>query len=402
MNAPVKVELGEGGTTPYLPLAEVAPLARRVMTVDPDATYIELGVRSFNKGTFHRRTLKGAEFTWQELYLVRRNDLVFSNIMAWEGAVALAGAADDGCVGNHRMLTCACDETQINPAFLAHYFKTPEGMTKLVGASTGTVARNRTLTAPALGRMTVPVPPLAVQDRIVRHIGLLAEKAHEIEVHLDAVEHHAARLIRSYIFGAEGAKPAKRRMSELVSQRQPDVAVDGTAQYRFAGVYSFGRGVFPSAVKMGSEFSYERLSTVRTGDFIYPKLMAWEGALGVVPPECDGMVVSPEFPVFTVNTEAVLPEVLDIYFRTPDIWPALAEISGGTNARRRRLQPATFLSYEMPVPSMARQLELRAIYERTRVLKIAHAAIRKANAALLPATLERVFSSTTQGASHGH
>jgi hypothetical protein len=131
----------------------VAPLARRVMTVDPDATYIELGVRSFNKGTFHRRTLKGAEFTWQELYLVYKNDLVFSNIMAWEGAVALAAACDDGCIGNHRMLTCACDETRINPAFLAHYFKTPEGMTKLVGASTGTVARNRTLNGSALARL---------------------------------------------------------------------------------------------------------------------------------------------------------------------------------------------------------------------------------------------------------
>ncbi len=179
------------------------------------------------------------------------------------------------------------------------------------------------------------------------------------------------------------------------------MAVDGTAQYRFAGVYSFGRGVFPGAVKMGSEFAYERLSTVRAGDFTYPKLMAWEGALGVVPPECDGMVVSPEFPVFAVNTEAVLPEVLDIYFRTPDIWPALAEISGGTNARRRRLQPATFLSYEMPLPSMAKQLELRAIYQRTQLLNTKHAAFRKANAALLPATLERIFGATILEASHG-
>ncbi len=253
------------------------------------------------------------------------------------------------------------------------------------------VARNRTLTAPSLDRMTVPVPPLVVQDRIVRHLELLAEKAQEIEVHLDAVEQDAAGLIRSYIFGPDVERPAKRRMSELVSQRQPDVAVDGTAPYRFAGVYSFGRGVFPSAVKMGSEFAYERLSTVRADDFIYPKLMAWEGALGVVPPACDGMVVSPEFPVFTVKAEAVLPEVLDIYFRTPDIWPALAQISGGTNARRRRLQPATFLSYEMPVPSMAKQLELRAIYRRTQLLKTKHAAIRQANAALLPATLERIF-----------
>jgi type I restriction enzyme S subunit len=394
MTARIRIKLGEGGSTPYLPLAEVAPLVRRVLAAEPDATYTELGVRSFNKGTFHRRTVTGAEFTWQELYLVSKNDLVFSNIMAWEGAVALAGADDHGCVGNHRMLTCACDESQMNPAFLAYYFKTPEGMSKLVGASTGTVARNRTLTATALGRMTVPVPPRGVQDRIVRHLELLAEKTRQVEVHLDAVEHDADHLIRSYIFGRQGERPARRRLSELVSQRQPDVAVDGTAQYRFAGVYSFGRGVFPSAVKMGSEFAYQRLSTVHAGDFIYPKLMAWEGALGVVPPECDGMVVSPEFPVFTVSTEAVLPEVLDIYFRTPDVWPALAEISGGTNARRRRLQPAAFLSYEIPVPPMAKQLELRAIYQRTQALKAKHAAIRQANAALLPATLERVFATT--------
>lgn len=50
MTAPVKVELGEGSPTRYLPLSEVAPLVRRVVSVVPD-TYIELGLRSFNKGT---------------------------------------------------------------------------------------------------------------------------------------------------------------------------------------------------------------------------------------------------------------------------------------------------------------------------------------------------------------
>ena len=103
------------------------------------------------------------------------------------------------------------------------------------------------------------------------------------------------------------------------------------------------------------------------------------------------MVVSPEFPVFTINTEAILPEVMDIYFRTPEVWPELAEISGGTNMRRRRLQPSAFLSYEMPVPSMSSQLKLRELFLQTKELKTKHTAIRAANAALLPATLERVF-----------
>lgn len=104
------------------------------------------------------------------------------------------------------------------------------------------------------------------------------------------------------------------------------------------------------------------------------------------------MVVSPEFPVFTVNTDEVMPEVLDIYFRTPSIWPELSALSGGTNLRRRRLQPRTFLDYEMPVPSMAIQRKMGELNKRARALNAYHAAIRANNAALLPATLERLFN----------
>ena len=223
----------------------------------------------------------------------------------------------------------------------------------------------------------------------------LAEKARRICEHLDAIEAEAAALLRAYVFHPPGEPVVKRRMSELVTLRKPDVAVNRLDQYQFAGVYSFGRGVFRSVRKAGSEFAYERLSTVRAGDFTYPKLMAWEGALGIVPQECDGMVVSPEFPVFTVDTDSILPEVLDIYFRTPEVWPTLAAISGGTNMRRRRLQPSAFLNYEMPVPSMPMQRKLREIHRHAHALKAKHDAIREANHALLPATLERVFASAS-------
>ena len=36
--------------------------------------------------------------------------------------------------------------------------------------------------------------------------------------------------------------------------------------------------------------------------------------LGIIPPECGGCFVSPEFPVFTVRQERVFPELLDAYF----------------------------------------------------------------------------------------
>lgn len=152
---------------PYRPMSEVAPLVRRDVAIDPDASYTELGVRSFYNGTFHRRTVAGSEFTWQKMFRVEADDLIFSNIMAWEQAIALARPEDHGCVGNHRMLTCLADRQQVLPAFLAYYFTTEEGFAKVYAASPGTAARNRTLVAGNLEAIDVPVPPITVQQAFV-------------------------------------------------------------------------------------------------------------------------------------------------------------------------------------------------------------------------------------------
>jgi len=391
MNAPVKVELGESGTTPYLPLAEVAPLARRVVPVDPDATYIELGVRSFNKGTFHRRTLKGAEFTWQELYLVYKNDLVFSNIMAWEGAVALAGASDDGCIGNHRMLTCACDESRINPAFLAHYFKTPEGMTKLVGASTGTVARNRTLTASALGRMTVPVPPLAVQDRLVRHLELLAKKAQEIEVHLDAVERDAEHLL-ALRFRDLIADAPLWPMAEVAPLVRRDVSIAPEKSYTELGVRSFFKGTFHRRTVLGAERSWQDLYQVQAGDLVFSNIMAWEQAIAIAKPEDDGCVGNHRMLTCEANAEIAVPGFLWYYFTTEEGFAKIYAASPGTAARNRTITAQALMTIDVPAPPLAAQQTFNRLQTEIGVLKAKHTAIRQANAALIPATLERVFS----------
>lgn len=288
-------------------------------------------------------------------------------------------------------ILCACVNNapdRVNGKY-AYYYLTACKDSILIPLMQGTA--NMSLKVQDIAGIEIPLPTLAEQEALVARFDSLTEKTRQVATHLDAVERDAEQLLRSYIFHPLGELPVKRAMSELVGLRLPDVTVDRLAQYQFAGVYSFGRGVFASVNKAGSEFAYDRLSTVRAGDFTYPKLMAWEGSLGVVPSECDGMVVSPEFPVFSINTDVVLPEVLDIYFRTPEVWPELAEISGGTNVRRRRLQPSAFLGYKMPLPSMPAQLKLRELFRHTKALKAKHAAIREANAALLPATLERLF-----------
>jgi type I restriction enzyme, S subunit len=144
-------------------MTEVAPLVRRKVNIDEAGRYTELGVRSFYKGTFHRRTILGAQFSWQDIFTIRTGDLIFSNIMAWEQAIAIARSEDQCCVGNHRMLSCEVDTDKAIPQFLMYYFTTAEGFGKIYTASLGTAARNRTLTALALLSIDVPVPPLPIQ-----------------------------------------------------------------------------------------------------------------------------------------------------------------------------------------------------------------------------------------------
>jgi type I restriction enzyme, S subunit len=184
---------------------------------------------------------------------------------------------------------------------------------------------------------------------------------------------------------------SKVQLGEILRQRAPDTTVDPTETYNFAGVYSFARGVFRGQARLGGEFSYRRLTRLRKGEFVYPKLMAWEGAFGIVPEECDGCYVSPEFPVFEVNTQQLLPLFLGLYFRIPEVWASVSGGSTGTNVRRRRLQPAQLLRHSIWVPPLAWQDRLAKVQAEVDQLKLLQAQISAELDAMLPALLKRAF-----------
>ena len=69
--------------------------------------------------------------------------------------------------------------------------------------------------------------------------------------------------------------------------------------------------------------------------------------------------------------------------------------SPGTAARNRTLIAANLEAIEVPIPPLPIQQSFNHLQTEVAALKAQHAAQRTANAALLPAMLERVFSSPT-------
>ena len=170
---------------PYRPMAEVAPLVRRTVDIEPEQSYPELGVRSFGRGTFHKPALDGSKLTWHKLFLVQEGDLVFSNIKAWEGAFAIAKPEDHNRVGSHRYLTCVPVAEVVTAGFVWFYLQSPEGLEKVAAASPGSADRNRTFGQKALAAIEVPIPSLDRQrwfDRLqgqVRQVEALRESARQ-------------------------------------------------------------------------------------------------------------------------------------------------------------------------------------------------------------------------------
>lgn len=163
---------------PLRPMADVAPSVRRPVEIDIETRYREVGARSFGKGLFIKPDFDGAEATWQKPVWIKANDLVFSNIKAWEGAIAVAGNQHDGCIASHRYITCVPDPEQVTAGFLAYYLLSEDGLEKVGFASPGTADRNRTLSLGNLAKINVPTPPLPIQQTFDRlHADVTALKA---------------------------------------------------------------------------------------------------------------------------------------------------------------------------------------------------------------------------------
>jgi type I restriction enzyme S subunit len=162
---------------PRRKMADVAPLVRRKAEIVSGATYPELGIRSFGKGTFHKAALDSISVGSKKLYQIEPGDLVFNNVFAWEGAIAVAQREDAGRFGSHRFITCVPIEGVARADFLCFYFLTSEGLDQIGKASPGGAGRNRTLGLEKLADIEVLVPKYLDQINFAN----LLQKMHKVQ-----------------------------------------------------------------------------------------------------------------------------------------------------------------------------------------------------------------------------
>lgn len=372
---------------PVVPMADVLRHRKEFITIDDTQHYKRCRVQLHAKGVLLRDTVSGADIKTKKQQVCRAGEFLVAEIDAKMGGFGLVPAELYGAVVSSHYFLFEIDESCLNARYLDHYCRT-ERFRKQVEAQGST---NYAAIRPAdVLAYTIPHPPLAEQQALVARLDALAEKTQLVETHLDTIERISSSLLLS--LHHKLADDRRVRLSNVLELRELSEAITPAGSYPQVGVRGFGGGLFSKTAVSGIDTSYKAFNRLYEGAIVLSQVKGWEGAIARCPKELDGWFVSPEYRTFHCKQNLASDEYFGELVRTEWFWSQLQDATRGVGARRERTRPEQFLNIELLMPHFDDQLRIVEILKRQAPLKAKHIAIRQSNAALLPATLERVFA----------
>lgn len=387
-------------------VGKVLKLTRRPVEVRLDGSYEEIGIRSFGRGVFHKEPVSGAQLGSKRVFRIEPGDLLLSNVFAWEGAVAVAGHAEQGKIGSHRFMTYVpINDDEIDTNWASWFFRSEPGLELIRQASPGSAGRNRTLAIDRFEALAIPLPPIDEQRRVASYLDRVSEtvdaafeRKRHAELLFDAMtDSRESQLIAS--LGAAGIpfrrlsevaeinpRPARLTADEVVSF-VPMAAVD-------ADTGSISGAEVRSVMEVGTGYKQ-----FRREDVIFARITpCMQNGKSAVFSERDFGFGSTEFHVVRTG-DGVTAEYIHRILRTRQLREKAAEHFTGTAGQQR--VPAEFLRQVLiPVPpSHQHQQEIVARLDAFRTEARAFRTISlDADAlasSLLPASLNATFAGYT-------
>ncbi len=376
---------------PKVKLREVLALDLHKESIDPSKRYEMVGVLSFGKGLFGREPVEAGNTSYKYFLRLKEDHLVMSQLFGWEGALALCTSEYAGRYVSPQFPTFLCDSDRINRHYLGWVMRRPSFWNDLGSRAKGMGDRRRTLNPESLFESETPLPPLSEQEALVARLDALAEKNRQVEAHLFAVERDAEHLLALRFRDAIVDAPLQPMAEVAPSVRRP-VEININTRYRELGARSFGKGLFIKPDFDGAEATWQKPVWINSGDLVLSNIKAWEGAIAIAGEKHDGCIASHRYITCVPDPERATASFLAYYLLSQDGLEKVGLASPGTADRNRTLRLGNLGKIKVPTPPLAVQKTFDRLQAEIVALKAKHTAIREANAAVLPATLERVFS----------
>lgn len=357
--------------------------------VRPDQNYKQITARLWGKGLTLRGEVPGSAIAAARQYCARAGQFLISRIDARHGAFGIVPEELDGALVSNDFPCFNIDASTVLPHFFEWYSRTPEFIDLCRRASEGSTNRVRMKEAKFL-KMTVPLPSLDEQRRIVEKLDRVAALVDDRRNAIEAAERETqALLLKAFQRAIDGAPLCP--MSEVAPLVRRPVEIDPTSSYPELGVRSFGRGTFHKPDLPGVEVGSKKLFRICAGDLLFNIVFAWEGAVAVAQPADDGRVGSHRFLTCVPAPDTATVEFLRFYFSTPEGLQKLGEASPGGAGRNRTLGLKKLESLQVPVPSIGRQHWFYRLQAKAHEARTIRANSARDVEALMPAMLHEAF-----------
>jgi type I restriction enzyme S subunit len=376
---------------PKSTLGELLRRPNEAAALEPSAEYHEVTIKLWGKGVVSRGKVLGSDVV-SARRVVHANQLILSKIDARNGAIGLVPPELEGAIVSNDFPSFEFrDPERCDAAFMGWLVRSAPFVDLCKAASEGTTNRVRIKEDRFLDQR-IGLPSLAEQQAIVVRLDALAQKTRDVEEHLNAVERDAEHLLALRFRDAIAGAPLRSmaQVAPLVRREQP-IDLDGS--YPELGIRSFGKGTFHKPPLSGSDVGTKRLYRIEQGDLLFSNVFAWEGAIAIAQSTDAGRFGSHRFITCRAVPGLVTAEFLRYYFLTDEGMLKIGVASPGGAGRNRTLGLEKLMAIEVPVPHVLAQQTFDRLQTDVAALKARHTAIRQANAMLIPATLERIFSS---------
>lgn len=146
------------------------------------------------------------------------------------------------------------------------------------------------------------------------------------------------------------------RIGDFLSRNRTPIIIEDKKEYVRVRIKTHNGGVERRERNnvLGKNIGTKKQYVISEGQFIVSKIDARNGAMGIVPKELNGAIVTQDFLPYDINTTLINPEYFVLVCTTKPFIEFCQSCSSGTT-NRQRVNEEDFLNIRIPVPKLKEQ-----------------------------------------------
>lgn len=145
-------------------------------------------------------------------------------------------------------------------------------------------------------------------------------------------------------------------LSKFLFPSKEEIKLDVKRNYKQVTIRMNHKGVVERGIKSGSEILSKQF-IAKEGQFIISRIDARNGAMGIVPKELEGAVVTNDFSLFDINKGEIDAKYFN-FLSSTKVFDGKCKLASEGSTNRVRLKVEKFLNIYIPLPTLAVQKKI--------------------------------------------